>query len=340
MTPFLLNYLCDPLSRAPLELIDPTYDARNNIQSGSLVSATGNTYRIISGIPRFVSNLQQNAVVSFGNEWNYFNFIDHESNWLDHTVHNTFGSPDVFKGKLIIDAGAGSGAQAKWMIEHGASHVILLELSSSVDDVIQRNLAGVTNVDVIQCSIDCPPIKDCSVNGIIYCHNVIQHTCSVERTAQALFSLTAPGGEFVFNCYPLNDQGLLRWMRWNMIYIPLRSVLSRMPFRVILIYARIMATLRLIPLLGEILEKSLLVQQGDVPLVRDEGLVSRLKRRFRSASLNTFDNFGSQYFQHHKRDEEIKKLVNELQPDMSKVLNAEEYFKRPPPIGCALRVFR
>jgi ubiquinone/menaquinone biosynthesis C-methylase UbiE len=340
MTPFLLNYICEPVTKARLELFDSVIDSNGNIQSGNLVSPTGKKYPIINGIPRFIDYVSQKSVESFGDEWNHFNFIEHKINWLTHTVANTFGSTDAFKDKLIIDAGGGSGSQTKWFSEYGASHVIMLELSHSVDDVVQRNLIGLKNIDVIQCSIDEPPIKDNSINGIVYCHNVIQHTPSVEKTANALFSLTAPGGEFVFNCYPLNDQGLIRWIRWHLVYRPLRGFLSRMPFWFILAYARMMATLRLVPILGEALEKLLLVGQGDVPIIVGEPKLSRLKRRFRSASLNTFDAFGSHHFQHHKRDNEIRALVKEFQPELSKVINVDKYFQRPPPIGCALRVFR
>ena len=106
----------------------------------------------------------------------------------------------------------------------------MLDLSSSVDDVVQRNLApsGFTNYDVIQCSIDAPPIAPKAIGGIVLCHNVIQHTPSVENTAAALFNIVG-GGEFVFNCYPKNDQGVLRWVRFHLIYEPLRWLLSHMP---------------------------------------------------------------------------------------------------------------
>lgn len=340
MTPFLINLLCEPVTKAPLELVNPIFDEYGYIKSGDLIAPSGKRFPIINGIPRFVDFVPQNTVDSFGDEWNYFNFTDHKINWLSHTVANTFGSTDAFKNKVIVDAGGGSGAQTKWFAEYGARHVILMDLSHSVDDVVQHNLAGFMNVDVIQCSIDAPPLKSGSIDGIVYCHNVIQHTPSVEKTAHALYALTAPGGEFVFNCYPLNDQGIVRWLRWHLIYRPLRGFLSHMPFGVILFYARIMAMLRLVPGLGGLLEKLLLVGQGDVPIVIGESLISRLKRRFKAASLNTFDAYGSHQYQHHKRDEEIRSLVKELQPDASKVLNSDKYFLRPPPIGCALRVFR
>lgn len=340
MTPQLLNYLCEPNSKAPLELVDAVLDSNGNIRSGGLRSTSGKIYPIVNGVPRFVSSVSTKTVKSFGDEWNHFNFVDFKVNWLMHTVANTFGSTEVFKDKVVVDAGGGSGSQSKWFAEYGASHVILMDLSHSVDDVVSRNLAGVENVDVIQCSIDEPPLRDNSIEGIVYCHNVIQHTPSIEKTARALFALTAPGGEFVFNCYPLNNQGLMRWMRFHVVYKPLRAVLSRMPFALIVAYSYLMGILRLIPGLGLALEKAGFCVRGDVPSIDGESWFSRLKRQFKSTSLNTYDCYGSHMYQHLKSDDEIKSLVRELQPNPSKVLNMDKYFLRPTPIGCALRIFR
>ena len=340
MTPELLNYLCEPISKAPLQLVDAVYNPDGHIQTGALVSPGGKRYPIINGIPRFVDFVPTKSVESFGDEWNYFNFTDFKVNWLSHTVANTFGSTDVFKDKLIVDAGGGSGAQTKWFAEYGARHVIMMDLSHSVDDVVKRNLVGFKNVDVIQCSIDAPPLRNQCIDGMVYCHNVIQHTPCVEKTAHALYALVADGGEFVFNCYPLNDQGLIRWIRFHLICTPLRGLLSRMPFGIILFYARLMAALRLVPGVGLFLEKVGFCVQGDVPRVAGESRLRRLGRRFQATSLNTFDGFGAHQFQHHKTDDAIRHLVRELQPDNEKVLNSDRYFARPLYIGCALRVYR
>jgi uncharacterized protein YbaR (Trm112 family)/ubiquinone/menaquinone biosynthesis C-methylase UbiE len=340
LTPHLLAYLCEPGTKAPLQLVDPAVDADGLIQSGQLVSPSGRCYPITNGIPRFVDFVPSKTVESFGDEWNFFNFTDFKENWLSHTVANTFGTTDFFKDKLIVDAGGGSGSQTKWFQEYGAQHVIMLELSHSVDGVAQHNLRGFKNVDVIQCSIDAPPLRDRCINGIVYCHNLIQHTPSVEKTAHALYALCTPGGEFDFNCYPKNDQGPLRWVRFHIVYKTLRAALSRMPFCVILAYARAMATLRLVPGIGWILEKMGFCVQGDVPRIEGESAWMRMKRRFKNTSLNTFDGYGSHKYQHHKSDEEIRALVRTLQPDKTKVLNIDKYFLRPTPIGCALRILR
>lgn len=340
MTPYLLNYLCEPITKLPLQLTNEVVDSDGNIVSGGLVTTTGKHYPIINGIPRFVDFVPNKTVESFGNEWNHFNFTDFKLNWLTHTVTNTFGTPEVFKDKVIVDAGGGSGSQSKWFAEYGAKHVILMDLSHAVDDVVKRNLAGFKNVDVIQCSIDAPPLRDQSIDGIVYCHNVIQHTPSVEKTAHALYALTAPGGEFVFNCYPLNDEGLVRWARFHMVYTPLRAILSHMPFVVIMTYSYLMGFLRLVIGVGWFLEKAGFCVQGDVPTIKGESGWSRLKRRFKSTSLNTYDCYGSHMYQHLKSDDEVRSLANALQPDTSKILNMEKYFLRPAPIGCALRIFK
>lgn len=337
----LLEIICDPVSKEPLELEVQQLDVDGRILEGVLESPTGNRYPIRGGIPRFVADDDlSGSVQSFGDEWNYFNYMDFKANWLAHAVKSTFGSADVFKNKFIVDAGGGSGAQTLWMLESGARRVVMLDLSETVDDVVQRNLgpSGFKNYDVIQCSIDSPPLKPASVDGMVYCHNVIQHTPSVEKTASALFELVAPGGEFVFNCYPLNDRGLLRWVRFHLIYWPIRKCLSKAPFAVILGYSRVMGILRQVPILGFILEKTGLCAQGDVPVRQGEGLVARIKRKYRTTTLITFDLFGSHEYQHHKSDEEIRALIHGLQPNPAKIQNEEAYFTRPKPIGCALRI--
>jgi uncharacterized protein YbaR (Trm112 family)/ubiquinone/menaquinone biosynthesis C-methylase UbiE len=341
MNATLIDLLCDPLTRRPLRLQSEERDPDGRIRSGILAADDGRTYRIRNGIPRFVeSSTDLATVASFGDEWNYFNFTQFRENWLRHTVANTFGSTDAFRNKVIVDAGAGSGAQALWMLQSGAAHVILLELSHAVDGIILQNLnaSGFTNWDIIQCSIDAPPLRDGSIDGIVICHNVIQHTRSVEETARALFRLVAPHGEFVFNCYPKNDQGVLRWARFHLIYTPLRAVLSRVPFSMNLWYARAMGGLRLIPGIGTLLEKLGFCVQGDV--VARPGEASHVRQRYRATVLNTFDCFGSHQYQHLKTDTELRMLVQELQPDPARILNMDRYFLRPAPIGCALRLRR
>jgi len=340
VTSDLTAWLADPASGDSLSLEHPEYDGGGRVLSGTLVSASGARYPIRLGIPRFVDAPDLTSTVeSFGDQWNYFNFVDFRAQWVELTVRHTFGSLEVFRDKVIVDAGAGSGAQTLWMLEAGAKRVIVLELSHSVEGVVRRNLeaSGYTNWDIVQCSIDAPPIREQSID-LVMCHNVIQHTPSVEKTAHALFRLVRPGGEFVFNCYQKNDQGLLRWIRLHCIFEPLRAVLSRCPFQVNLAYATVLAALRLVPGLGALLEKSGFCSRGVV--LGAGGAPSTWRQRFAATRLNTFDAFGSHAYQHLKTDDEIRRLLAQLQPEPAKIGNVDAYFRRPPPIGCGLRVRR
>jgi hypothetical protein len=94
-----------------------------------------------------------------------------------------------------------------------------------------------------------------------------------------------------------------------------------------------------VPVLGYFCEKSGFCVQGNVPLIDGESVWAQLKRRFKSTSLNTFDWYGSDQYQHHKSDDEIRTLAKSLQPNATKIMNMEYYFHRPPYIGCALRIF-
>lgn len=336
MTPFLVALLSDPRTGEPLRLENAVYDERGHILEGNLTSATGSSWPIRNGIPRFVSE-SFSSVRAFGDQWNFFNFTDFKRHWLEHTVANTFGSTEAFRDKVVVDAGGGSGAQTLWMLEAGAKHVILLDLSQSVDDVVQRNLApsGYRNYDVVQCSIDEPPIRPSSIDGIVICHNVIQHTPDVERTARALYRIVGRG-EFVFNCYEKNVDGFARKLRWLVYDGVLRRLVPRLPFSFRLAYARVMGIARQIPLLGTVLEKGMFAMMGHVPRGSD-GAMSYLRRRYRATVLNTFDLLGAHRYQHHLTNDELRALVADLQPDSSRVGNHTAYFTARKP-GCALRV--
>ena len=330
----LVDFLCDPIDHSNLTLSLATTGDDGDIQSGVLSSESGRQYPIVDGIPRFVRCIETaRGVASFGNEWNYFNYDLFKINWLTHVVAHTFGTTDVFRDKVIVDCGAGSGMQSKWMAELGAERVIALELSHSVDGVMRRNLAGMMNVDIVQCSIDQPPLKSGCIHGIVICHNVIQHTPSVEDTARALWRCVGTGGEFAFNCYMKYPDDWVWSLRWRLVYRPMRAFLSRRSFQTALAYAKTMACLRFVPLLGTILERAQFVVCGDVPQGPDQ-----VRRQYKSAVLNTFDWYGSHQFQHQKSKEEIRALVSELQPDETLRRNVEAYLTRQIPPGLAMRL--
>lgn len=334
MRPELLQYLCDPVDGSELQLCEPVSGRNGAIVAGMLISRSGRNYPIRDGIPRFsaMHTGADRGVDAFGAQWNYFNFDHARLNWAEHTVRNTFGGIEYFRDKTIVDAGAGSGMQTRWMAEAGARHVISLELSHSVDGVMTSNLGGLENVDIVQCSIDQVPIRTGSIRGLVICHNVIQHTPSVERTAAELWRIVGPGGELAFNCYGKLESNPVWLLRFH-LYQLLRRFLASRSFSARLAYARTMSLLRFVPFLGWLLEKSLLMVRGDVP--KGPGY---LRRSYISGVLNTFDWYGGHAHQHHKTEQELRRLVTQLQPDVARIGNLDVYFSRPQPAGCAIRL--
>jgi ubiquinone/menaquinone biosynthesis C-methylase UbiE len=335
----ILPLLCDPATGEALS-IEITRQDSDEVIEGVLVSPAGNRYPIRNRIPRFVEPEIFESVRSFGDQWNHFNYVDFKQNWLDHTVRNTFGSTEAFRDRVIVDCGGGSGSQSLWMLEAGAREVIMLELSHSVDDVVARNIenAAWPNFTVIQCSIDQPPIRQDAIDGIVICHNVIQHTESVEKTARALFGIVAPGGEFVFNCYRAGKAGLLTFIKNRLTYGPLRRAFRDASFERILAYSRLMGLLRLVPGIGKLTNKLRLSLTGKVPRLSEESWLDHKRRIYRQTVLNTFDMFGSHSYQHQIPDATLRALVLDLQPDAGRIGNLEPYFTRPQPTGIALRV--
>lgn len=336
MNPLLLDLLMCPASRQPLVLKDAVTDAGGAIVSGTLHTAKAphHSYPVINGVPRFVPETAplRRSVDHFGDQWNHLNFDRYKFNWRKHIVQQTFGNESYYHGKTVVDAGAGSGMMTRWIAEAGAKHVIALELSHSVDDVMQRNLHGLPNVSIVQCTIDNIPLRDDCIHGLVGCTNVIQHTPSVEDTARELWRIVAPGSELAFNCYIRDDSTWLTRIR-HRFYSAVRGVVSRLPYGGILAYAYLMSALRLVPVVGVLVEKADLMRQGEV-----EPGGNQLLKKFRIGVMNTLDYFGSHSYQHHKSFEELQALADELQPDRRKQPNRTAFFVRPQPPGIMLRV--
>lgn len=330
----LLPYLVDPIDGSTLRLSDNSAIVCDRVETGSLVSAAGREYPIKSGVPRFVLDGEISATVqSFGDEWNYFNYDRFKSNWLTHIANGAFGSPEYFRDKIIVDCAAGSCMHAKWMSEYGAKHVIALELSDSVDGVAQDNLRNIDNVDVIQCSIDAHPVRKNSIDGLVICNAAIQHTPSVEATARALWSMVGPQGELSFSCYAKYPNDPVWMMRYWLVYRPLRATLSRCSFGTILGYAKLMGRLRMVPILGVLLEKANFLVRGEVP--PGDRYQERL---YETTVLNTFDWFGSHKYQHQLSADELAAICSALTPKPQKVLNLEAYRHRPMLPGLPIRL--
>lgn len=330
MQKWVLPYLCCPNTGESLKLIikDRIGD---NIINGKLISKSGKKYPIINGVPRFIKDSFQkkDSVDSFGFQWNTLNFDLHYKSWKRDIAERNFGSEKYFKDKFIVECGAGSGMHTKWMLEAGAKKIIALELSNTVDDMMQKNLKGFEDkVVIIQADISNPPIKKNSVKDLVYCFNVIQHTKDpLNTTAKRLYSLCDKGCIFAFNVY----------MTRSKIYLLLdphrtiRKLTVKLNKKVLLSFSYFFSLFSVIPLLDYLMGKLILLY-SDVP--KGENYI---KRKYLGTVLNTYDYYGSHSYQYIYTPNEIEKFFNVWKPK-AKIKNLDKHInsKQKPGEGIIL----
>lgn len=318
-----LKYLACPLCGGELTLHNKE-QVGSRIKSGELISNCGQKYLINEYIPRFISisNDDQgiDSVESFAFEWNTLNFDNFYQNWIEHIVVRNFTNLDYFKDKVIIDCGAGSAMQSKWMLEAGAKYVISLELSDAVDGIIKQNLAGIENSAIIQCDISNPPIKK-GVADIVYCINVIQHTRDPSLTTSNLYKLLGENSELYINYYRVPDN---IFGRMKLCYgeFARKYILKYIPNKYLLILIKFVALIIYIPILNKI--SSFILNCGE--------LTSTSKKiNYKQTVLNTYDILGSHHYQQHYTSEGLKNLFSEAGIDYNYIVNYDEVINKHRP---------
>lgn len=225
MKPAWINLLCDPVDGTKLKLINPSIK-NGRIVSGKLLGKTGNIYKIKNGIPILLPKSAQSvdSVNSFAFEWDEWGYPSPKKIWLE-TMKPILGTETKFKGKVAVDAGAGSGAHSRWMAEAGAKLVISLELSDTIFNRHKEMIKGFEDVIFpIQCDIAYPPIT--VKPDIILCINVLQHTKNPKNTFKNLTTLMHKKSIFLFNVY--NKDSILG----SKIVRVFRQVVRWFPFRI------------------------------------------------------------------------------------------------------------
>lgn len=221
-----IKLICDPTDGSKLELANPIIK-KGHIVSGKLIGSSGSVYSIEDGIPILLPPCAQStgSVESFAFEWDEWGYLFAKKNWLKNNIWPLLGRESEFKGKTIVDAGAGSGAQSRWMAEAGARLVISLELSNAIFSRHKETIKGYKDVIFpIQCDIAYLPIG--LKPDILFCINVLQHTKDPKKTFNNLSRLMHDKSIFLFNVY--NKEGVLG----STIFKVLRQITRWLPFRI------------------------------------------------------------------------------------------------------------
>tara|TARA_B110000046_G_scaffold173155_1_gene195517 strand:+ start:2491 stop:3399 length:909 start_codon:yes stop_codon:yes gene_type:complete len=173
------------------------------------------------------SNLDQNTVDSFGEEWLKFNaFSPEEIKIAGSQYFDIIGEKILNKDTVVLDLGCGSGRWTKYI----AKKVKLVEAvdpSSAICSAVKLN-EGEVNVRVTQASVSNIPFNDESFDFVV-CLGVLHH---IPNTQQALTDVVKKikknGSILLYLYYNLDNRGRLYMLIFK-ISTTLRLVISKLP---------------------------------------------------------------------------------------------------------------
>ena len=185
-------------------------------------------FPVVGEIPRFVP--KENYAESFGLQWNRFanTQIDSKAGTNRSEIRfreETLWDERDLNGKLVLDAGCGSGRFSEIALKLGAS-LIAVDYSSAVE-ASKQNLSAPDKL-IVQGDLAALPILDQTFD-FIYCIGVLQHTSEPARIVKELLRCLKVGGEITLTFYENSSWHVL----WYSKYL-VRPLTKRLPKAILL----------------------------------------------------------------------------------------------------------
>jgi 2-polyprenyl-3-methyl-5-hydroxy-6-metoxy-1,4-benzoquinol methylase/uncharacterized protein YbaR (Trm112 family) len=186
------------------------------------------SFPVLRGIPRFVP--QENYADSFGLQWNQFAKTQLDSaigtdRSRDRFLHETLWDENHLTGKLVLDAGCGSGRFSEVALALGAK-LIAIDYSSAVDAASKNLNSG--SLLIAQGDLAELPIPNESLD-FVYCIGVLQHTKEPGKIVAELLRCLKPGGEITLTFYENSSWHVRLYSKYL-----IRPLTKRIPDRVLL----------------------------------------------------------------------------------------------------------
>ena len=180
-------------------------------------------FPVVGEIPRFVP--KENYAESFGLQWNRFANTQIDSKVGTNRSEIRFREETLWderdlNGKLVLDAGCGSGRFSEIALKLGAS-LIAVDYSSAVE-ASKQNLSAPDKL-IVQGDLAALPILDQTFD-FIYCIGVLQHTSEPARIVKELLRCLKAGGEITLTFYENSSWHVL----WYSKYV-VRPLTKRLP---------------------------------------------------------------------------------------------------------------
>jgi SAM-dependent methyltransferase len=179
----------------------PATGSTLRFENNKLISATGESFAVVNGIPRFVP--ENNYAAAFGLQWKTFTKTQLDSHSTlpitRERLERCLGVPlSDLKGKTVLEVGCGAGRFTELLVEAGAL-VHAIDLSIAVE-ANKENIGSPSNYTVAQASVYELPFPDNSFDYVL-CLGVIQHTPNSNNTIEALWKKVHQGGLLVIDHY-------------------------------------------------------------------------------------------------------------------------------------------
>ncbi len=197
----LADLLSCPECRAAL-LLEPISVEGDEIVSGKLrCPQCGAEFPIRDGIPRFVAG--DAYVESFSFEWKRWRQtqLDTPEHRASETtfIASTGRHPQELAGKLVLDAGCGSGRYMD-VVARAGGEVVGFDLSFSVD-AARENLGALPSCHLVQADVLHLPFRSGAFD-FVYSIGVLEHTPDTHAGFTSLLRALKPGGEVAVFVFP------------------------------------------------------------------------------------------------------------------------------------------
>lgn len=209
------------------------------VMEGSLRCKCGQEYLIRGGIPRFLPKEMTKDVEkiqkTFSLEWKMFRFG--ERNWgqdLSYRRQQFLQAmgvvADQLQGKLIFDAGCGSGLLSMDMARTLGMEVVALDLAFGIEQAFLHNESPY--VHFVQGSVMDPPIRD-GVFDYVYCAGVLVACPDTRKGFLAIIQTLKRGARCVIWVYhPIDSAYHPKDHRKLLVYNWIRqNITSRLPIK-------------------------------------------------------------------------------------------------------------
>ncbi len=253
-----------------------------------------------------MGNIDEKTVNGFGEEWSEFKqdkLTDEQAMDMFDKYFSLFDWAALPEDAEGFDMGCGSGRWAR-LAAPRVGKLYCIDASEQALDVAKTNLQDQYNCKFIHASVDELPLKNESMD-FAYSLGVLHHVPDTLSGIKSCVAKLKPDAPFLVYLYYAFDNKPL-WFRivWKVSDV-LRSVISRLPFRLKLIVSNLLALLIYFPLArcGLLLEK-LGIDVENIPLS------AYRKMPFYMMRTDSLDRFGTRLESRFTRAE-IRQILDE-----------------------------